>query len=292
VKCFSVCRQYRLKARETNRNLEHRFLNIKSDRRQRGTVDNTAKTLLATVIAIVSLTVSAHAGTRILESRFALSADNRSEFSTSFPLLSAGRILVEVNWNTLSAYKTPISLTVTLIQPDGSIAASKSGVSALRIDYVANDQDFQRFGGSDYSKWTVKILNNADTTRSEVSGVVRVTVPAASRALEDTQFTLLGLGNAQEIPFNVPAAGRIDVNVNWEINDLPSSRGQVPLVVSLVHPGESRTYARRQGPSPVTVEQQVTEQTLDRGQRWIIRVQNDTQTKVKGRIEITYTPSL
>ena len=255
-------------------------------------MNNTAKTLLATVIAIMSLTASARAGTRILESRFALSGDNRSEFSTSFPLLSAGRILVEANWNTLSANKTPISLTVALIEPDGSIAASKSGASALRIEYVANDQDFQRFGGSDDSKWTVKILNNADANRSEVSGVVRVTVPASSRALEDTQFTLLGLGNAQEIPFNVPAAGRIDVNVHWEISDLPSSRIPVTLVVSLVHPGESKTYARRQGPSPVTVEQQVTEQTLDRGRRWIIRVQNDTQTKVNGRIEITYTPSL
>ena len=265
---------------------------MKTDRRHRGRVENKTKALLSTVIAIVSLTVSARAGTRILESRFALSADNRSEFSTSFHLLSAGRILVEVNWNTLSASKTPILLTVSLVQPDGSIAASKSGASALRIDYIANDQDFQRFGGSDESKWTVKILNNADTNRSEVSGVVRVTVPAASRALEDTQFTLLGLGNAQEIPFNVPAAGRIDVNVTWEINDLPSSQGQIPLVVSLVHPGESRTYARRQGPSPVTVQQQVTDQTLDRGLRWIIRVQNDTQTKVKGRIEITYTPSL
>lgn len=255
-------------------------------------MDNTARTLLVAVIAIISLTASVRAGNRTIESRFALSADSRSEFSTSFPLLSAGRILVEANWNTLSASKTPISLTVALIQPDGSVAASKSGASILRIDYIANEQDFQRFGGNDASKWTVKILNDADTNRSEVSGVVRVTVPAASRALEDTQFTLLGLGNAQEIPFNIPAAGRIEVNVNWEINDLSSSRGQVPLVVSLVHPGESRTYARRQGPSPVKVEQQVTEETLDRGRRWVIRVQNDTQTKVKGRIEITYTPSL
>ena len=255
-------------------------------------MDHIAKTLSATVIAIMSLMPSARAGTRILESRFALSADSRSEFSTSFPLLSTGRILVEVNWNTLPANKTPVSLTVALIQPDGNIAASKNGASALRIEYMANDQDLQRFGGNDDSRWTVKILNNADANRSEVSGVVRVTVPASSRALEDTQFTLLGLGNAQEIPFNVPAAGRIDVNVHWEISDLPSSRIQVTLVVSLVHPGESRTYARRQGPSPITVEQQVTEQTLDRGRRWIIRVQNDTQTKVKGRIEINYTPSL
>ena len=255
-------------------------------------MDHIAKTLSATVIAIMSLMPSASTGTRILESRFALSADSRSEFSTSFPLLSTGRILVEVNWNTLPANKTPVSLTVALIQPDGNIAASKNGASALRIEYMANDQDLQRFGGNDDSRWTVKILNNADANRSEVSGVVRVTVPASSRALEDTQFTLLGLGNAQEIPFNVPAAGRIDVNVHWEISDLPSSRIQVTLVVSLVHPGESRTYARRQGPSPITVEQQVTEQTLDRGRRWIIRVQNDTQTKVKGRIEINYTPSL
>ncbi|MCA1600740.1 MAG: hypothetical protein LC776_03500 [Acidobacteria bacterium] len=37
---------------------------------------------------------------------------------------------------------------------------------------------------------------------------------------------------------------------------------------------------RRQGTSPIKVEQQVTEQALDRGGRWVVRVQNDSQTKV------------
>ena len=117
-------------------------------------------------------------------------------------------------------------------------------------------------------------------------------MPAASRALEDTQFTLLGSGNAQEIPFNVPAPGRIEVDVSWAPDVLSKPSPQVSLVVSLMHPGEPKTYARRQGPSAIEVEQQVTEQVLDRGGRWVVRVQNDSQTKVSGRVRITYTPSL
>jgi len=116
--------------------------------------------------------------------------------------------------------------------------------------------------------------------------------PAARRALEDTQFTLLGSGNAQEIPFNVPAPGRIEVETSWEPDALSKPSAQVLLVVSLIHPGDSRTYARRQGTSPIKVEHQITEQVLDRGGRWVVRVQNDSQTKVSGRVRIVYTPSL
>jgi len=227
-----------------------------------------------------------------LETRFALSAEARSEFSTQFPVLSAGRILVEANWTAPVGSRTPVSLTVTLIEPGGTIATSKRGTSILRLEHKASEQDLERFAGTNNAKWTLKILNDADTNRGEVSGTVRITVPATTRALENTQFTLLGSGNAQEIPFNVPAPGRIEIAVSWEADALARSAGQVALVVSLIHPGESKTYARRQGSSPINVEHQVTEQALDRGGRWVVRVQNDSQTKVNGRVNITYTPSL
>lgn len=184
------------------------------------------------------------------------------------------------------------TLTLVLIQPDGNIATSKSGTSILRLEHRANEQDVERFAGSSEAKWTVKILNDAAANRSEVSGTLRITIPVASRALEDTQFTLVGSGNAQEIPFNVPAPGRIEVDVSWEPDVLSSTSDQVTLVVSFIHPGESRTYARRQGVSPIKVEQQITELTLDQGARWIVRVQNDSQTKVNGRVRVIYTPSL
>jgi len=223
--------------------------------------------------------------------RFALSSDARSEFSKQFPVLSAGRILVEANWNSPTASRVS-TLTLILIQPDGTIATSKSGTNILRLEHRVNEQDVERFVGSIEPKWTVKILNDADGNRSEVSGTLRITIPVASRALEDTQFTLLGSGNAQEIPFNVSAPGRIEVNVSWEPDVLSKPSAQVSLVVSLIHPGESKTYARRQGPSAIEVEQQVSEQTLDRGGRWVVRVQNDSQTKVSGRVRVIYTPSL
>jgi hypothetical protein len=236
--------------------------------------------------------ITVRANTRTLETRFALSGDARSEFSKQFPVLSAGRVLVEANWNSINVSKAAGSLTLVLIQPDGTTVTRHSGTSALRLEHRISQQDIEKFEGIKEPRWTVKIQNNADSDRSEVAGTLRITVPAASRALEDTLFTLLGSGNAQEIPFNVPAPGKVQVDVSWETDDLARPSAQVALVVSFIHPGESKTYARRQGPSVISVAHQVTEQSLDLGSRWVVRVQNDTQTKVTGRVRITYTPSL
>lgn len=249
------------------------------------------KIILIALIGMFCLVTAVRANTRTLEMRFALSSDARSEFSKQLPMLSAGRIVVEANWNPTTAGKVNVSLTLILIQPDGTIAISKNGASILRLEHRLSEQDLEKFAGSKEPKWTVKILNDAISERSEVSGTLRITVPTASRALEDTQFTLLGSGNAQEIPFNVPAPGRLEIETIWE-PELSRPSAQVPLVVSLIHPGESRTYARRKGVSPIKVEQQITELTLDLGARWIVRVQNDSQTKVSGRVRVIYTPSL
>ena len=247
---------------------------------------------LVVAALLVTLTfTTGSANTRTLETRFALSADFRSEFSTRFPLLSAGRIIVEANWDQLSTGSSPASLRLILIQPNGKTAATKSGASILRLEYQATEQDIQAFGESDTSRWIVKILNDADKNRREVSGIVRITVPIDTRSLEDTQFTLVGSGNAEEIPFIVPAPGKVEVEVSWEPDALAKS-SEVTLVVSLLHPGEAKTIARRQGVGPVRVEHHVTEEALDRGGRWIVRVQNDSQTKVRGRVKVTYSPSL
>ncbi|MDQ3666629.1 MAG: hypothetical protein M3410_08640 [Acidobacteriota bacterium] len=243
------------------------------------------------LVVMVSTSTAVRANSRTLEMRFALSADARSEFTKRFPVLSPGRILVEANWKSSATGKVSAPLSLVLIQPDGTVVTSKNGASILRLEHRASEQDVEKSGGPQEQLWTVKILNDANADRSEVSGTLRITVPAASRALQDTQFTLLGSSNAQEIPFNVPAPGRLEIEISWEPeNSRPST--QVSLVVSLIHPGESRTYARRQGTSPIKVEQQITELALDQGSRWIVRVQNDSQTKVSGRVRIAYTPSL
>jgi hypothetical protein len=249
------------------------------------------KELVSALIIVLCWNIAGRSSTRTLETHFALSADSRSEFSTRFPVLSEGRILIEAQWTSPNIAKSPATLTLLLIQPDGTTVSSRSGTSILRLEHLANEPEIDKFAKSNEPKWTVKIINDADKNRREVSGVLRITIPATSRTLEDTQFTLLGSGNAQEIPFIVPAPGKLEVDVSWEVDVLAKST-DVALVVSLIHPGESKTFARRQGVSPIRVEHQVTEQALDRGGRWIVRIQNDTQTKVAGRLKITYTPSL
>ena len=62
------------------------------------------------------------ADSRTLEFPFALSADARSEFSASFQVFSAGRIVIEGVWN-VGAYP----LHIALVRPDGSEAARQIG---------------------------------------------------------------------------------------------------------------------------------------------------------------------
>jgi hypothetical protein len=249
------------------------------------------KAITGSLLAMLGLVAGSRANTRTLETPFALSSDGRSEFQRQFKIPSAGRIAVEANWS--STGKSAVaSLTLVLFHPDGSVAERKSGRSGLRLEHAVGQQDIERLAASRETKWTVKVLNDVELSRSDVTGILRITIPAEGRALEDTQFTLLGSGNAQEIPINVPDAGRVDVEVSWEEDAPAKSTGRIPLVVSLIHPGESRTYARRQGPSPLEIDQQITEQALDHGARWIVRVENDTQNKVRGRVKVIYAPSL
>jgi hypothetical protein len=249
--------------------------------------------MLAALAVVLAVSIDANANTRTLETPFALSSDVRSEFSTRFRLPGADRVLVEAEWRPAAVTGMPVSLTLILMRPDGVVAASSRGMSVLRLEHRTNGQEFEGFTSRSEEKWTIKILNDADANRFEVSGTVRITVPTESRVLEDTQFTLLGSGNAQEITFTIPGPGRVEVEAIWqpEVASAASS-AQTPLIVSFIHPGEARTYARRQGPSPIRFDHQVTDIALDRGARWIVRVQNDTQTRVKGRIKVTYTPSL
>jgi len=233
------------------------------------------------------------ANTRTLEFRFGLSADLKSEFSSKFVALSPGRIVIQASWNSTGISAPQVSLNLILIRPDGSEAARRNGSSLLQLEYRATEQEIEGFTRNRNTRWTVRLVNSVDEKRQEVTGKLRITVPAVSRSLEDTQFTLVGSGNAQEIPFVVPAPGRIVIEATWQADSLSASAtAQTPLTVSLIHPGQARTYARRQGGSPVRVEHQATEQELDRGSRWIVRVQNDSQIKVKGRLKVLYTPGL
>ena len=247
--------------------------------------------LLAAIMVSVGFAPVSSAGTRTLETPFALSSDLRSEFSMRFPLHGEGRLLIEAEWRPLVTNGGSVALTIVVIRPDGIISEQKHGFSGLRLEHQAYAEVHQRYGPGD-SAWTVKVINDTDPNRLDVSGKIRITVPTANQILEDTQFTLLGSGNAQEIPFNVPGPGRVEIEVSWQPELASSQASQVPLIVSLIHPGEAKTYARRQGASPLKFDQQMTDDALDRGTRWIVRVQNSTQTKVKGRIKVAYNSSL
>jgi hypothetical protein len=229
------------------------------------------------------------ANTRAIETPFALSSDARSEFSASFQVFSGGRILIEGVWNAQHGGAYP--LHIALVRPDGSEAARREGRSPLRLEYAIADAEADRFNSDSPAKWNVKVTNGAALERREVSGKLRLTIPVAARALEDTQFTLLGDGNAQEIPIRVIAPGRITVEAEWR-NDSTAANDAAPLTLSLEHPGMDRIFARRTAKSPLRIEQQITSADIERGKRIVVRVQNDGAARVKGRVKVTFAPAL
>ncbi len=250
------------------------------------------QTILLLAVTTTLMFSQVGANTRTFEFPFALSADRNSEFSTRFAALSPGRISVEANWKSSGPGAPAISLTLILIRPDGTEASRKSGSSVLRADYQASEPELESFIKARNFKWTAKLINGPNKNQ-EVTGRIRITVSTTPTTLEDTQFTLVGLGNAQEIAFIPPAPGRILAEVSWRADLIADgSSPSSSVTVSLIHPSQSRTHARRLGMSPIRVEHQVTEQELDQGSRWLIRLQNDGQVKVRGRLRVSYTPGL
>jgi hypothetical protein len=229
------------------------------------------------------------ADTRTIESPFALSADARSEYAAQFQVFSPGRLLIEATWTAGEKGAKPSPLRLTLSRPQGGEAARKEGASPLRLEYTLAQSEI----GDSGAKWGVRIINDVAGERSEVTGKLRITIPTASSTLEDTQFTLLGAGNAQEIPARVPAPGRVIIEAEWVPDPLVAGASEQPqLTLSLIHPGLDKTYARRVGKSGLRIEQQITEQELERGRRVTVRIQNDGATRVKGRIKVSFFPSL
>lgn len=246
--------------------------------------------LLACWLGLSGLMASAN--TRTLESPFALSADARSEFGMSFQVFSGGRIVIEGDWKTQQGGAYP--LHIALVRPDGSEAARREGPSPLRLEYAIAEVEADKFNSDSPTKWNARIINSAAAERHEVYGKLRLTILAAARTLEDTQFTLLGAGNAQEIPVRVLAPGRVTVEAEWQ-NDSPAANAAneaASLTVSLEHPGIDRIYARRTVKSPLRIEQQITAADIERGKRIVVRLQNDNTARVKGHVKVTFAPAL
>jgi hypothetical protein len=229
------------------------------------------------------------ANTRTIESPFALSSDARSEFSANFQVFSAGRIVVEGSWKVEHDGGYP--LHIALIRPDGSEAARRESHSPLRLEYPITETEVDKFNAESPAKWIARVVNSAATTRHEVSGKLRLTIPAASRTIEDTQFTLLGSGNAQEIPIRVITPGRMTIEVEWRA-DSPATNESASLTLSLEHPGTNRIYARRTAKSPLRIEQQITAADIERGKRIVVRLQNDDAARANGRVKVIFAPAL
>jgi hypothetical protein len=256
------------------------------------TLRSSIRSVVSATVALFAILVPTHTHAHTLEVPFALSSDHGSEFGARFAVFSPGEIIVEATWNSPTlqpgAAKSA-ALSLILFRPDGREAASRTGSSALRIDYPLSSSECETFIRPRNFRWKVKLINDADRGRTDVVGLIRISVPSSTTTLANAPFTLLGNGNAREVAFIAPAPGRVLIEVSWRPEHLSEPSVDVPLTASLIHPSQSRTYARRQGTSPIRVEHQITERELDLGLRWVVRVENNSQVKVNGTLKVSFT---
>ncbi len=241
----------------------------------------------------------AHAGSpdsRTIEFPFKLSGDLRSEFRAKAQVVSAGTIVIQARWTPLeegAALERPLRLSVISLRPDGIEASRQTGTSPLRLEYRVTDGDIDSFAGGSQSMWAVKLINEGAGEGLDVGGKLRLTVPLTNRLMVNTQFTLLSVGNAQEMGFAVNTPGRLVLEANWQPDPLSGhSSAEAALTLQLIHTDPDKIHARRRGFNSLRIEQQVTEREIDRGLRWTARIQNEGQAKIKGLLKVTFTPSL
>jgi hypothetical protein len=245
--------------------------------------------------AFVALLIVPEVGaeTRNDEFRFQLSNDFGSEFSAQLKVIAPGPLRIEAEWKPLNAVSssTPVPhtrLTLILLRADGTEAARTSGTSPLRLEMRVFDQDIGRSSDRARPAWTVKILNTALEHRREVTGVLRTVIPSFAGILAESEFVLLGSGNAKEIDFLVSGSGRLVLETDWQTNTDGTEASSLSL--SLLHFGEDRIYARRRGRSPLRIEQPIADPVLANGARFIVRIQNESPVRVRGRVKVTFVP--
>ena len=237
----------------------------------------------------LNLTATSLANVRILEYEFRLSQQVNSEFSARFPVFSAGRLTVEALCPNPAA--RPSRLRLVLVRPDKS-EVNAEGTSPLKVEHSVTLQEVNGLANRRATEWVAKIINLENNDGAPpVAGTLKITVPTSTRVLEDTQFTLQGFRNAQSIPFKVQSPGRLVIEVSWQA-DSRDSKEPPPLTVSLIHESQNKIYANKTGTRSLRIEHQVSDQDLDRGSNWSVKILNNSLTGVRGRVTISYTPSL
>ena len=102
--------------------------------------------------------------------------------------------------------------------------------------------------------------------------------PPITEVIED--FSIVGR-NEVEFRLKIINSGRIKAVANW-------SGTATNLALILNGPGMVQAYARRDGPSPLTLEFEVNPELLNRGNDWRLRLVNfRVETSAKGTITIT-----
>ena len=123
----------------------------------------------------------------------------------------------------------------------------------------------------DRAGWSVKIYHQLGRRSQRGKGHSSNHHSRHKRESGRDHFVLLGAGNAKEITFPISAPGRLVIEAGWLTEpQTDATSSPASLTISLVHSGEEKVYARRQGRSPLRIEQQIAESLLYGGVRWVV----------------------
>jgi hypothetical protein len=107
--------------------------------------------------------------------------------------------------------------------------------------------------------------------------------PTSPRSSQSVPFELTKeFGSRLVQPFTVKATGKIRVEASWS-----GSAGSLALILN--GPGKVGYYQRIDGPSPISVSQEVTPEILALGEGWTATITNfDTKGVAKGTMKLSF----
>lgn len=130
----------------------------------------------------------------------------------------------------------------------------------------------------------------SEVTENDLQPFAVASRKASVVELKNTAFTLFSADQHKEIDLYVPGAGTLHLDVIWQVDAHMSLSEQPALITSLIEPNRSMVQLTLNSTSPIRMQQQMSSGQTGRSNRWIVRVQNSSHTKVDGRVRITYTP--
>ncbi len=195
-------------------------------------------------------------------------ADNRAIYYLR--LTGPGEIRVRAEW---TGSQSNLALIINGPGQTGYYARH-DGPSPLEVSYTVTAADFAAG-----DTWWVSV---ASFGAGEANVTVRITYPSGSSVSPFTEQTMVKPGYGRAVNLLVlRGAGNIQAQANWS-----GTPANMALIIN--GPGQVGYYARKDGPSPLSVSYNVTASDFAAGDTWRVSLTALSAPGAEGAINLTY----